>query len=300
MQQITKSNALGAWVLLGGLLLPQLQGAESLRDNIVVILDASSSMKKGMSGGRRKMDVAKKALREVLVNSVKDTTNVGILVFSSSNLKSDVLYPLGPVDKDRLARVVMSPQPGRGTPLGRYLKKGADVLLEQRQKQEGYGTYRLLVVTDGEAQDPKLVDVYLPDILSRGITIDVIGVAMKSDHPLATRVHSYRSADDPARLAEAISEVFAEIGGEDEDMPGSEDFTLLETIPDDLAKAMLKALTERRDEPITAVRRSSTTTPRSAPRRPSSGWGPVGIVMMFVFLLFVVKRVKSIGRRYRG
>ena len=77
------------------------------------------------------------------------------------------------------------------------MKQGADALLDARKKQFGYGTYRLLVVTDGETDDAGLVDGYTPDIISRGITIDAIGVEMQSQHTLATMVHSYRSADDP-------------------------------------------------------------------------------------------------------
>lgn len=321
MHTFTKWNVLRAWALVGGLLLPQLLVAESLRDNVVVILDASGSMKHAMRGsGRQKMKVAKEALREVLVSSVKDTTNLGILVFSASNLKSDVLYPLGPVDRAKLQEVVMLPEPGAGTPLGTYLKKGADMLLQQREKQDGYGTYRLLVVTDGEANDRQLVDKFLPDILSRGITLDVIGVDMKSSHPLATRVDSYRKADDPQALAAAISEVFAEIGGADEDIPGEDAFALLETIPSDLASSMLAALTRTRDEPIGARRErsspreaktSSPSRPRTSPAptpvpvaRPEAGddddGGVGGWPAFIIFVIIVVvasKRVKKFGRR---
>ncbi len=318
-------HVLQAWALLGALIVPQFLVAESLRDNIVVILDASGSMKHAMRGsGRQKMQVAKEALREVLVRSVKETTNLGILVFSSGNMKNDVLTPLAPLapeDRAKLEKLIMLPEPGHGTPLGTYLKKGADMLLQQREKQEGYGTYRLLVVTDGEANDSNLVDRYLPDILSRGITVDVIGVDMDSDHTLATRVDSYRKADDPKALAAAISEVLAEIGSTDEDVPGNDAFTLLETIPNGLASAMLAALTETRSEPIGTPRErssprstaSSRSSPRTSPppqRRPApastpnrggdddDGWGTWPA--LFVFLIIVVvagKRIKKFGRR---
>ena len=76
------------------------------------------------------------------------------------------------------------------------MKKGADTLLKARKSQYGYGSYRLLVVTDGEASDPGLVERFTPDIISRGIITDVIGVDMNKAHTLATKVHSYRSAND--------------------------------------------------------------------------------------------------------
>ncbi len=324
MQRFTTWNVVKASALLGGLLLPQLLVAESLRDNIVVILDASGSMKDPMRGsGRQKMQVAKEALREVLVRSVKETTNLGIIVFSAENLKNDVLYPLGPVDRAKLEEVIMLPEPGHGTPLGTYLKKGADMLLEQWEKQEGYGTYRLLVVTDGKANDGNLVDRFLPDILSRGIGVDVIGVDMKSDHPPATRADSYRKADDPKALAAAISEVLAEIGSADEDVPGSDAFALLETIPNDLASAMLAALTETRSEPIGARRKpssarstvSSQSSPRAPPPSPppprqrapvstpdqggdDDDWASWPTIIVFLIIIVVAsKRIKKFGRR---
>ncbi len=327
MQRFTTWNVVKASALLGGLLLPQLLVAESLRDNIVVILDASGSMKHPMRrSGRQKMQVAKEALREVLVRSVKETTNLGILVFSSGNLKNDVLTPLAPLapeDRVKLEKLIMLPEPGQGTPLGTYLKKGADMLLRQRETQEGYGTYRLLVVTDGEANDKKLVDKYLPDILSRGITVDVIGVDMASNHALATRVDSYRKADDPKALAEAISEVLAEIGSGDEDVPGSDAFTVLETIPSDLASAMLAALTATRDDPIGAPRKrssapstaSSRSSPRASPPSPrpqrqrtpvstpdqggdDDDWSSWPAIIVFLIIIIVAsKRAKKFGRR---
>jgi len=47
---------------------------------------------------------------------------------------------------------------GGRTPLGQYMKIGADALLAKKEKQHNYGSYRLLVVTDGEASDQRAVD----------------------------------------------------------------------------------------------------------------------------------------------
>ena len=172
-------------------------------NNVVIVLDASGSMKEKMRGtSMKKMDAAKVALQEVLKQVPMDT-HLGLLVFSSSNLADDWVYPLGPRDDVMLRKAISLPQAGGRTPLGAYIKKGADRLLDERGRQHGYGSYRLLIVTDGEAQDRNLVDRYVPEVIGRGITIDVIGVDMKTTHTLATRVHSYRSADDPASLKKA-------------------------------------------------------------------------------------------------
>jgi hypothetical protein len=151
--------------------------------------------------------------------------------------------------------------------LGAYLKKGADRLLEERARQFGYGTFRLLVVTDGEAGDQKLVERFTPEVIARGITVDVIGVAMDQRHTLATRVHSYRSANDPASLTRAIAEVFGEIGGRGRDVAGAEAFAELQPIPSEVAQAMIQALSASGNQPIGERPRPSraAVSPASTP-----------------------------------
>ena len=239
MSRIVPAILLGTELIL--FLAPAPAQAQS-QDNILIVLDASGSMTQTMSGSHNsRMDEAKQALLTV-VKAVPKNTHVGMLIFSSKNLKEDLAYPLGPVDLPKLEQAIRSPEPYDQTPLGAYPKKGADILLKQRETQNGYGTFRLLVVTDGEATDAELVDAFLPDIRARGITIDVIGVDMKSDLALATRVHSYRRADDPEALVKGLTEVLAEIGGTTDDAVSADAFAAIEPIPEEMAKAMLAAL----------------------------------------------------------
>lgn len=233
-------------------LLPCRANAEdaAFQDNVVIVLDASGSMTGIMQGANvTRMQAAKQALLQV-VDKLPASTNVGLLVFSSANLSTDWAYPLGRVDRVALRQAVLLPEPSGHTPLGAYLKQGADALLEQRRKQHGYGTYRLLMVTDGEANDPELVEAYLPDVLARGITLDVIGVDMAGDHTMATRSHSYRRANDPESLVRAVTAVFAEVGGGPQDDVDEEQFALLQGIPGEMAAAMLTALTTTGNQPI--------------------------------------------------
>jgi hypothetical protein len=195
------------------------------------------------------MTAAKAALKQVLKN-VPQTTQIGLLVFSAKGTDTDWVYPLGPRDDVKLTQAIDRLMPGGGTPLGRYLKKGADRLLEARAKQFGYGTFRLIVVTDGEADDQKEVDRFTPEVIARGITVDVIGVAMSQRHTLATRVHSYRSANDPASLQRAVAEAFGEIGGRGNDAVTTETFAELKPIPAEAAQAMLQALSSSGNHPI--------------------------------------------------
>jgi len=173
-----------------------------------------------------------------------------------------------------LAGAIDSIQSGGGTPLGDYMKRGADALLEARKKQFGYGTYRLLVVTDGEAGDRRKVEDFTPDIISRGITIDCIGVEMASRHTLATKVHSYRNANNPESLRQAISEVFAEVASGDTGQAGEDAFELIADLPEATASAMLKSLSTSGNQPIgEAPSMRSVESPSPSPASSYSG-GP--------------------------
>jgi uncharacterized protein YegL len=281
-------------------------------DNVVIVLDASGSMDEQMSGTRvMKMDAAKSALKEVL-RQVPDSTNIGLLVFSGKNVRNDWVYPLGSRDDAELMRAIDLPRPGGKTPLGAYIKKGADRLLAERAEQFGYGTYRLLIVTDGEAQDQQLVSRYTPEVIARGITVDVIGVDMKRAHTLATKVHSYRSANDPASLKTAVAEVFAEVGGSDSDAASEESFAALASIPDEVASAMLDALSGSGNHPIgerpkikarAAERsaRASRPTPSPVPTTPAKGNGGshTGTIVLVIVAIGIAV-IGTIAKKSRG
>ena len=243
--------AIGFWFA------PLIRAEVQVTDNVIVVVDASGSMGTPM-GGTDRMSVAREALKQVL-GQVPESTHIGVLVFP----RGDWVYPLGSRVEQRLNNAIDSIRSGGGTPLGSYMKRGADALLRARQKQFGYGTYRLLVVTDGEANDRNLVEGYTPDIISRGITIDVIGVDMESEHTLATKVHTYRSADNPDSLRQAITEVFAEVSSADTGQTDEDAFELIADLPKQTAAEMLKSLSTTGNDPIqhyTVMRRANPNT----------------------------------------
>lgn len=247
-------------------------GVDLSADNVVVVLDASGSMSEKMRGTDvRKMKAAKAALREA-VRQIPDHTRVGVLVFSASGGGEEWVYPLAPLDRAKIYEAVSKPEPGGGTPLGEFIKKAADRLLEQRKKQYGYGSYRLLIVTDGEASDPYLVDAYVPDAVAKGLRIDVIGVDMRAQHTLATKVHSYRRADDPEALRKAVAEVFAEVGGAaGADQTGADAFAAIAPLPDQTALALLQALSGPSDAPLGEAEKHETASllPPAATSQPT-------------------------------
>jgi len=249
--------------------------AQNYYDNVVIVLDASGSMKDPLPGSNvQKMAAAKTALKTVL-QQVPASTRVGLLVFSARNLRDEWVYPLGPQQPEELLKAIDLPEPQGSTPLGKYLKLGADRLLDERAKQFGYGTYRLLVVTDGEAQDQNLVDRYAPDVMSRGITLDVIGVGMRTDHTLATRVHSYRRANDPEALQRAVAEVLAEVSRPKNDQAMGEGFDLIAPIPVEVASAAITALATSGNHPIgERPRAAAPAAPAGEPTQATSAASP--------------------------
>jgi hypothetical protein len=214
----------------------------------VILLDGSGSMGAVM-GTQVKMEAAKAAIRNVLA-TLPESTQVGLLVFTQRGPQRGWLSTLGPRDDAVLLKKLATVEPGGKTPLGQYLQVAANQLLQQRTRQLGYGTYRLLVVTDGQATDMTKMLGVAPQVVSRGMVLDVIGVDMKRDHALSSMAHSYRRADDAASLRSAMAEVLAEIGAGVDDVASGEAFDLLAPLPSGTAQAVIHALTSRSDAPI--------------------------------------------------
>ena len=224
----------------------------STGQHVVVVLDDSGSMNESMRRDRRttKMEAAKQALIVVL-ESLPADSQVGVVALNArvgNRSGNNWVIPLGPIDKQQATQAIRNLGAKGGTPLGSFMKVGADALLQARDKDH-YGSYRLLIVTDGEAGDQHRVESFLPDILGRGITTDVIGVDMASRHSLATKVHTYRKADDPESLTQAVREVFAETSSDSGDA-GVDDFDLVAGLPDDVAAAAIAALSSSGNHPI--------------------------------------------------
>lgn len=216
-------------------------------DNVVVVLDASGSMSDSIktTDGQRvsKMDAAKAVLKTTLLNLPKNT-NVGILVFPHQGW----VYQLGPVETTQLRNAINNIRPRGGTPLGKNMKIGVDALLEARKKNP-YGVHRLLIVTDGEANDSYRVDENINLILARGIYVNTIGVAMSKDHQLATKSHSYANAKNPQALLEEVTTALeSEITVDNK--AGQEAFETVSLLPDESVNIILASVTQVQNQPL--------------------------------------------------
>lgn len=219
-------------------------------DNIVILLDNSLSMTERMRTVKvQKFVAAQEALIGVL-DQLPPDANVGILTFKDWIYPAGQLLGMAPVDKAKIAKAIResAPDPQVGTPLGTYIKQAADALLLKRREEKGFGTYKLLVVTDGEATpegEGELLNQMVPDILSRGLIMDTIGVDMVADHTLSRNSHSYMKADNPESLKQAVSASLGEVSTKSDGNVGEDDFTVIAAIPDELASQVIAALVEK-------------------------------------------------------
>jgi len=247
-------------------------------DCIVIVVDLSGSMGDEMGdSGKRKIDAAKQALR-VVVPQIPSATWVGIVVTPDGQWP----YALAPLDRAKVLDAINALDINGGTPIMRHVKLGADRLLAERQKQFGYGNYQLLVVTDGqETENEGLVEPYARDVRQRGLTFDVIGVAMSEDHALKRYANSYRDPADPSSLERAVREVLAERIDTSDQTGGGDAFDLVAGLDPGVAAQAIVALGKTPNYPIgdappaasTGGGGGSSTSPGSS----GGGGGPTSV-----------------------
>lgn len=202
-----------------------------LADTVVILLDTSGSMLDEMwSTNDSKAEVAKQALVQT-VNNLSEETNVGILTFQSW------IYPISKLNKAQAIEQINNIKFSGATPLGAFTAYASEELLKFKNKNH-YGSYKLLIITDGEAQDNGILNAIIPDVLQKGVTINAIGVNMSSRHTLATKVNAYRNANDPKSLNQAIKDSLAEVSDTFQD-----DFESISSIPNEVGTAIVTGLT---------------------------------------------------------
>ncbi|GEM_PF-4045107 len=178
--------------------------------NYEIVFDTSGSM-----GQNDKIGSAKRALKKFL-SLVPAEAKVGLIVFSEDGKPRRVL-PLGTLDRQRIAGCVDPLQASGATPIKDSVLLASVSLLGQRESQQGYGAYTILVVTDGEETiDPQGINASIRDVLSKGIAIEVIGFDVPDSFSLRNSVTKYRAANNEAELSAALASVLGEAESYDE------------------------------------------------------------------------------------
>ena len=188
-------------------------GQPDVTRNFYFIMDGSGSMNEstgedcGDSDGAfsTKIAGANWAITEFL-KQVPGDVNMGLYIFD--HMGAEERAPLGPADHDKLLHEINEMRVGGRTPLAPAIMHATDTLVEQYKKQLGYGEYRIVIVTDGQAEHIPEAATYAAEY---GIPIYSIGLCVGPDHPLRTFSVSYWSADNFEDLAKGLKQTIAEL-----------------------------------------------------------------------------------------
>jgi len=184
-------------------------GEASLTKNFYFAIDVSGSMDGGCSG-KRKMDGAKNAILKFL-DVVPNDVNLGLLLFGTDTEITEVVS-LGPNNREEFKSEINKLNPNGSTPLGMATRTGTSKLVEQYKKQLGYGEYRLIIVTDGNADSSSNFRRALENCYKYPfIAIYGIGLCMDSGNVLRTYALSYIDAKDYKQLEKALTSTIAEL-----------------------------------------------------------------------------------------
>lgn len=191
------------------ILFDESDGVASTTSNFYFVFDMSGSMDEKCSG-KRKIDGAKEAVTRFMKN-IPDDVNIGLMLLGtrSGDDYAEAL-PIASGNKEEFLRIINTLHPSGGTPLGEALSASVDKIVEQYKKQLGYGTYRIIIITDGKQTG---IDLKQPcNYLARHgfIGLYSIGLCMKSSHTLKKYSLSYRDANNYEELEQALVEATAE------------------------------------------------------------------------------------------
>lgn len=280
-------------------------GVATADDFIVILLDTSGStgeymsdVRGGQSGSR--LDVAKKALSNVL-SKTPTTTKIGLLTFEE--WVSDIRV----IDDTLLPKIYKMRSRG-STPLYYNIKKAADRILEERSRQGNVGNYKLLVITDGEADhedavlnnestfsDGSIRPGVLNDVMNRNIVVDVIGLDMSDDHSLKTKINGfYMSGNDLEAVQSGVSKAVAEVGFGDSKDVSNEAFDDIKELPESFIASVLQGITTFQNHPIgekppiKVVEADGTIREIPVPTDDVTGGGGSFPVILIVAIIFVV------------
>jgi Ca-activated chloride channel family protein len=187
------------------------EGTSSTKRNIYIVFDGSGSMnnKLQQSGNQHfksKIDGAKWAVDEFM-KTVPDDINLGLFVFDGQGVREVV--PLAPLDRAAFLAAIHDVRAAGATPLGESIKAGVDALMKNYQRQLGYGEYRLIVVTDGEASGSSIAEAvqYAQDF---GVPIYTIGLDVQENHSLRANSRQFFSAKSFEALKKGLIDSAAE------------------------------------------------------------------------------------------
>ncbi len=171
------------------------------RVTTVIVLDDSGSMGSDM-------EAAKDAVLTA-VEQLPDSGRISVLGLNSGM----ILEPSDVIDaRLALPGALINVQPNGNTPLGSTLGEAYLLISREAAQQRGFGTYRIIVTTDGKASDEDILLQNTAHILKNSpVQVSTIGLGIGAGHPLnLPGLTTYAAIDNVAGLADALKAVAAE------------------------------------------------------------------------------------------
>ena len=191
---------------------PERLDPQLTRDNYMVVLDMSGSMSTPQCAGAYESKAhAAKAAMERWLEGVPDEANLGLIVFGKQG--TSIRTPLGRNNRPQFLDAVHQSSPEGGTPLQTAVAMAHQELERGARRQRGYGTYRLVVITDGEhsrGEDPREEVGRIAGNPANPIEIHTLGFCIEDSALNQPGTTIYRSAQNPEQLAEGLDSVLAE------------------------------------------------------------------------------------------
>ncbi|MFP4476816.1 MAG: vWA domain-containing protein [Desulfatibacillaceae bacterium] len=182
------------------------------RQNFMAVLDMSGSMGESeCSGSYGTKAAAARAALSAWLEGVPREANVGLVVFSGNTVELKV--PLGVDNRDMLRQAVNATYPGGGTPLRTSMAMAYKELERRARHQNGYGDYRLVVITDGqhsEGENPRSVVDGILGNPANPVQIYTIGFCVANSALNQPGRVVYQSANNPEELRQGLDRVLAE------------------------------------------------------------------------------------------
>ena len=171
------------------------------RTTAVIVLDDSSSM-------RPRMEAAKDAVAQA-ARLVPENGRLGVQALNAGAVLDPA--PAGEAASALPARLAAISASG-STPLGPALEAARATLEAEAARQRGFGSYRIIVATDGRADDDdRLARVVAAILTETPIQISTIGIDLGEGHALNMPGHvTYVGVADVSGLSAALAAAVAE------------------------------------------------------------------------------------------
>jgi len=151
-----------------------------------------------------KMRQAKEALKK-LAETLPAEHNLGLMLLNGHGV-----VPLATNNRGDFNILVNSSNARGSTPLTASTARAYNEITEQASRQQGYGSYHVIIVTDGESSDGSPMSIVKKVVNNTAVQFHVIGFHVSSHGMNDPLYVDYRTATNSSELVKAFEEVAAE------------------------------------------------------------------------------------------